>query len=86
MKASGVSIACEEKMRQIARGITGENLKGEISPFTFPLSSGGEEIRGAPHIFMPNLNDKVIQLLEENYRLEINMHSMVTTQNEFLIH
>lgn len=68
LKASGVSIACEEKMRQIAREIIGDNLKGEVSPFSFPLKSGGEEIRGAPHIFMPNLNNKIIQLLEQNHR------------------
>ena len=44
LKASGVSISCDEKMRQIARGVIGENLQGEVAPFSFRLSSGGEEI------------------------------------------
>ena len=45
-------------MRQIARGLLGENLPGEVAPLSFCLSSGGEEIRGAPLVFMPDLNQK----------------------------
>ena len=44
LKASGVSISCEEKMRQIARGLLGKNLQGGVAPLLFRLSSGGEEI------------------------------------------
>ncbi|KAL5517069.1 hypothetical protein EMCRGX_G002537 [Ephydatia muelleri] len=68
LKPSGVSISCEEKMRQIARGLLGENLQGEVAPLSFCLSSGGEEIRGAPLVFMPDLNQKVIQMLDDNHR------------------
>ena len=68
LKASGVSISCEEKMRQIARGLLGENLQGEVAPLSFRLSSGGEEIRGAPLVFMPDLNQKVIQMLDDDHR------------------
>eukprot|EP00731_Ephydatia_muelleri_P023365 Em0015g948a len=67
LKASGVSISCEEKMRQIARGLLGENLQGEVAPPSFCLSSGGEEIRGAPLVFMPDLNQKVIQMLDDDH-------------------
>ena len=65
LKASGVSIACEEKMRDIARSTLGDNLKGEIAPFSFPIllaHSGGIEMRGMPHVFMPDLIKKVTQL------------------------
>ena len=34
-------------MRHISTEIVGDNLKGEIAPFSFPLPSGGLEIRGA---------------------------------------
>ena len=68
LKASGVSISCEEKMRQIARGLLGENLQGEVAPFSFRLSSGGEELRGAPLVFMPDLKQKVMQMLYDNHR------------------
>lgn len=55
-------------MRQIARGLLGENLQGEVAPLSFRLSSGGEEIRGAPLVFMPDLNQKVIQMLDDDHR------------------
>ena len=35
-------------MRHICRQIVGDNLKGEMALFSFPLPSGGEELRGAP--------------------------------------
>ena len=35
-------------MRHICRQIVGNNLKGEMALFSFPLPSGAEELRGAP--------------------------------------
>eukprot|EP00731_Ephydatia_muelleri_P011283 Em0006g177a len=66
LKASGISIGCEERMRQISREMIRGNLKGEIAPFSFSLKSGGEEIRGAALFYVPNLVEKVFQLLDEN--------------------
>ena len=43
-------MARKEKLRQIAREEVSDNLCGEIAPFTFPLSSGAIELKGAPHI------------------------------------
>ena len=57
-------------MRHICRQIVGDNLKGEMALFSFPLPSGGEELRGAPLVCSPDLVEKVIDLLEENQRLE----------------
>ena len=34
-------------MRHISSQIVGDNLKGEIAPFSFTIPSGGEEIKGA---------------------------------------
>ena len=59
LKASGVSIACEEGMQKIARDIIGESQRGDFN---------GEELRGAPLVWMPNLNQMVLHLLEENLR------------------
>ena len=42
------------------------HLEVELTPFSFTVSGGGEEIRGAPHAFTPGLTQKVHQLLEEN--------------------
>ena len=36
--------------------------------FSFTISSGGEEIKGAPLVFIPHLVDKVVQLLDGNER------------------
>lgn len=56
-------------MRHISRQIVGDNLKGEMALFSFPATSGGEELRGAPLVFIPDLVQKVVELLEENQRL-----------------
>ena len=55
-------------MRHISSQIVGDNLKGEIAPFSFPIPSGGKEIKGAPLVYIPQLVDKVVQLLEGNER------------------
>ncbi|KAL5481350.1 hypothetical protein EMCRGX_G021488 [Ephydatia muelleri] len=55
-------------MRHISSQIVGDNLKGEIAPFLFPIPSGGEEMKGAPLVYIPQLVDKVVQLLEGNER------------------
>ena len=47
-------------MRHICRQIVGDNLKGEMALFSFPLPSGGEELRGAPLVYIPNLVEKVV--------------------------
>ena len=48
--------------------IVSDNLKGEIAPFSFPLLSGGEEVKGSPLVYIPHLVDMVIHLLDENER------------------
>ena len=65
-------------MRHASRKAVGENLKGELAPFSFSLPSGGafsfslpsggEVFRGAPLVFIPDLILKVVELLEENDR------------------
>eukprot|EP00731_Ephydatia_muelleri_P033549 Em0032g11a len=67
LKASGVSISCEEKMRQIGRGLLGENLQGEVAPLSFCLSSrwGGDTRKR--HLFHARSQPKVIQMLDDNH-------------------
>ena len=55
-------------MQHILTQIVGDNLKGEIAPFSFLRPSGGEVIRGAPLVYIPHLVDKVAQLLDGNER------------------
>ena len=46
--------------------MVGDNLEAEAVPFTFSLASGGEEIRAAPIVYVPDLVEKVFALLQEN--------------------
>ena len=66
LKSSGVSLASEGRQRDIAKQQVGENIHSESAPFSFSLQDGGEELRAAAHVFLPNLTQKVFQLLEEN--------------------
>ena len=58
----------ERKMRMAAKEMVGSNLASEAAPFTFPLKSSGVEIRAAPYVYVPELEAKVKQLLEQNER------------------
>ena len=55
-------------MRKIIDEMIGDNLEGEVAPFSFKMPTGGEEIRGAPLVYVPNLIQKIIQTLEEQDR------------------
>ena len=46
-----------------------DNLKVEMALFSFPSTSGGEELRGAALVYIPDVVLKVVKLLEENQRL-----------------
>ncbi|KAL5515053.1 hypothetical protein EMCRGX_G000170 [Ephydatia muelleri] len=86
LKASNISLACEERMRHASRKAVGENLKGELAPFSFSLPSGGEEFRGAPLVFIPDLILKVAELLEENDRASrLAWHNGVIPASEMWI-
>eukprot|EP00731_Ephydatia_muelleri_P017323 Em0010g421a len=67
LKASGVSITCEDNMRTVAREMIGENLHGEMALFSFKLASDGEELCAAPLVYMPDLNQQILKMLEENH-------------------
>ena len=78
LKSSGVSLSSEKKQRKVANEQVGDNLKAETAPFSFNLTSGGEELRAAAHVFIPNLVQKVVQLLEQNERFFKITHTMCT--------
>ena len=66
MKAWNVSFASERLERNLAKELVGPNYTAEAVMLTFPLDGGGEELRKAPFAYIPNLKDKVIQLLDQN--------------------
>lgn len=62
----GLGLASEGKMRKEATKLVGKNLDAEIVPFAFPHKDGGQVIKNAPYAFIPNLWDKVKDLLDQN--------------------
>ncbi len=58
-------LASEKKQRVLAKGLLGDNLEAETAPMTFALKPAGE-IRAVPLVFVPNLQDKVLSLLDQN--------------------
>ena len=70
LKASRLSLAGEERIRHICRQIVGDKLKGEMTLFSFPFCSGGKELRGAPLVYISDLVEQVVELLEETQRLD----------------
>ena len=50
----------------ISNELVGDNLEVKLAPFSFKLSNGGEELRGAAFAYTPSLTKKVVQLLEQN--------------------
>ena len=61
-----MSIASERKLRKRSKEVVTDNLKAEGVPFTFSLKSGGEEIRAAPLAYIPDLKEKIFQMLDKN--------------------
>jgi len=66
MKAWKVEIGSEPKMRQEATALLGYDLVAELVPFSFPQKDGGEEIKPAAFVYVPNLWQKIEHLLEQN--------------------
>ena len=72
----------------MAKEQVGDNLEAETAPFSFSIPSGGEELRVAAHVFIPNLVEKVVQLLEQNEKYIIlnNAHHMIDVGHGTDIH
>ena len=67
-KAHGVVIPSEKRQRHLSEDILGDNLEAEEAPFTITLRHGGEDLRPAPLVFVPDLVTLVFQYLEQNQR------------------
>ena len=50
-------------MCHISSHVVGDNLKGEVAPFTFPLPSGKNDIKGTPLVYILHLVDKFVHFL-----------------------
>ena len=62
----GVGMATEKKMRVEASELVGDNLSAELTPFSFNHKDGGEIIKNASFAYVPNLWEKVKDMLDRN--------------------
>ena len=63
----GITLASERRMRKEASDLVGDNLEAELAdPMSFTHKDGGEVIRNAPLAYVPNLWEKIQDLLEQN--------------------
>ncbi len=60
-----MDLASEPKQRTLAKKLLGDNLEAETTPMTFSLKPSGE-IRAVPLVFVPNLQEKVLSLVDQN--------------------
>ena len=72
MKVFKISLGSERKQRIHAKDLLGDKLTAEEAVFSFPLKSGGEELRAAPFVYVPDLVEKVAHILTENKRYGLN--------------
>ena len=63
-----IQIASERSLRKRSKEVISDNLKPEVAPLTFSLKSGGEEIREAPLVSIPDLKEKLFQLLDKHQK------------------
>ena len=61
-----MSFASECKERSLAKELVGPNLSAEGDILTFAPDGTAEVMREAPFAYIPDLQAKVIQLLDQN--------------------
>lgn len=73
----GLKLGNERHMRVLAQELRTDNITSELAMFSYPIK-GGEELRAQPIVYVPNIVDKVISLLDDNERYII-IHTATCT-------
>lgn len=66
MKSLHIDVGSEAKQRALAKEIVGDNIVAEMGAFTFRLDGGGDEIREAPFVYVPNLIRRASDLIQQH--------------------
>ena len=61
-----MSLASERQQRSLVKDAVGDNLTAEMAPFSSTAEGGGEEIREAPFVYVPNLIARVVDTLNHH--------------------
>ena len=73
-------MASEQQLQKLSKEQIGTNLAGEAVPFAFQLQKG-VDLRPAPLVYVPDLVAKVLQLLDQNDRYNMNNHINYSKEN-----
>ena len=65
LKTLSISVGSEVKQQALAKE---DNMAAELGAFTFPRDGGGEDIREAPFVYVPNIIRKAADLVEQHSR------------------
>ena len=65
LATEGIKVASEKKQRALSKELITVDIKAEVSPFTFALKNGGEEIKASAIAYLPYLSDKIFELLDQ---------------------
>ena len=68
LSQAGIKVTSEKKQRLLSKRLITTEVIGEVAPFTHSIKGGGEEIRKSAMAYIPNLGDKIIELLEQHHR------------------
>ena len=67
MKAQGIQLASERRVRRLSQEILGDNLAATEVPLSQPLWFG-VDLKVSPLVYVPDLVERILQLLEQNDR------------------
>ena len=73
-------------MRHCSENLLGENLTSELTPFSFSMKHGGEDLRPAAHVYVLDLVQEIFHLLDQydrlaTNRINIHVHACTVTLN-----
>jgi hypothetical protein len=65
LSEAGVKVASEKQQRALSKELVTTEVVGEIAPFTHSIKGGGEEVKKSAMVYIPNLQDKIKEILEQ---------------------
>ena len=74
LATEGIKLASEKRQRVLSKELITIDITAEVSPFTFPLKNGGEEMKATPLAYLPYLPDKIFELLDQYSRCDYNLY------------
>ena len=68
LSRAGVKVASEKNQRILSKQLITTQIASEVAPFTHQLKKGGKEVKKAAMAYIPDLVQKITELLEQHAR------------------